>query len=309
MTNRIRMKLTALVASVALGGGVLMALAACATPGGLMTGAQGQASALTLLVLTGQDGDHDWDANSTRLIENLRAWGITDVERQAMRSDGDWSGWTGNYADYDAVVFAYYTANAPAQPIQDLADYVASGGSLVVVHSALAGLNGHEAFDEMIGIGWRGGNYGRSLHLDDAGQPIIREAGDGRGAAHPPLMDFAVRTRDADHPIMRGIPPAWTQANDELYFFLRGPARGMHVLATAQPPHGEHAPMLWTRNHGEGRVFVTTLGHHIPSIESLGFMTTLVRGIEWAATGDVTVAVPTNLRGGDLPIREAPRFE
>jgi type 1 glutamine amidotransferase len=115
--------------------------------------------------------------------------------------------------------------------------------------------------------------------------------------------------RDREHPIMRGLPEVWMQAHDELYYHLRGPIGEMHVLATAQPPNGEHAPILWTMQHGDGRVFVTTLGHHIPSVESLGFMTTLVRGMEWAATGQVTIPVPANFPGAYTPVREAPVFE
>jgi uncharacterized protein len=271
--------------------------------------AHSQAPPMRVLVLTGQDNAHDWDANSSRIIENLAGWGIRDVERQAMRSDEDWRNWTGDYSAYDLVVLMYYTANAPTEPIQALADHVAGGGSIVVVHSALAGLTGHEAFDRMIGVGWRGADYGSSLAFGDTGERIVRAPGEGRGASHPPLMDFTVHARDREHPIMQGIPDVWMQAHDELYYHLRGPVGEMHVLATSQPPNGDHAPILWTIRHGDGRVFVTTLGHHLPSVESLGFMTTLVRGMEWAATGQVTTPVPANFPGADAPVREAPVFE
>jgi uncharacterized protein len=267
------------------------------------------ARSMNVLVLTGEDNAHNWDANSSLIIQNWEQWGITNVERQAMRTSEEWLQWRGNYADYDAVVLMYYTADAPAQPIEALASYVAGGGALVVVHSALAGLSGHQAFDQMIGVGWRGANYGSSLAFDEAGEPIRRAPGEGRGAAHPPLMDFPVQTRVAAHPVMRGLPATWMQANDELYFNLRGPIGEMEVLATARVPNGEHAPMIWTKRHGQGRVFVTALGHHEPSIRSLGFMTTLVRGLEWAVTGEVTRPVPRNFPGATAPVLAAPEFE
>jgi type 1 glutamine amidotransferase len=60
-------------------------------------------------------------------------------------------------------------------------------------------------------------------------------------------------------------------------------------------------------SYGKGRVFHTTLGHvgrkeSAPpaSIRCAGFITTLQRGAEWAATGTVTQALP-----GDLPGAEA----
>lgn len=277
---------------------------------GVPVGADAQLSeTMRVLVLTGEDNAHDWDANSTRIMEHWADWGLTTVERQAMRTESAWAEWDGDYSDYDAVVFMYYTAGAPAGPIQALADYVAGGGALVVVHSALAGLNGHEAFDELIGVGWRGGQYGSSLSFSESGERVVRAPGDGRGAAHPPLGDFQVHTHDPEHPVVHGLPNTWMQAHDELYYSLRGPVGDMHVIATAVAPNGEHAPMLWTKSHGEGRVLVTALGHHLPSIDSVGFMTTLTRGVEWVVTGTVSTPVPANFPGSDQPVLGAPAFE
>ena len=62
-------------------------------------------------------------------------------------------------------------------------------------------------------------------------------------------------------------------------------------------PHNE--PMLFTVSYGKGRVFQTTLGHigakddsTVLSARNVGFITTLQRGVEWAATGDVTQSIP-----------------
>jgi uncharacterized protein len=277
--------------------------------GAAWTGAAAQStSSLRVLALTGQDGDHDWEANSSRVLENWGHWGVGEVELRVMAGDEDWVARSGDFADFDAIVFMYYTANAPVEPIQRLADYVSGGGGLVVVHSALAGLSGRQPFDGLIGAGWRGADYGSTLSFSEAGERIVRAPGDGRGAAHPPLMEFQVHTHGADHPITDGLPRAWMQANDELYYSLRGPLGEMNVLATARAPNGEYAPILWTRSHGQGRVFVTTLGHHLPSIDSVGFMTTLTRGLEWAATGEVTSAVPGNFPGGDQSVTGDPHF-
>ena len=46
--------------------------------------------------------------------------------------------------------------------------------------------------------------------------------------------------------------------------------------------------------YGKGRVFHTTLGHSVESMEDAGFVATLDRGVEWAATGRVTQEVPAN---------------
>jgi type 1 glutamine amidotransferase len=41
--------------------------------------------------------------------------------------------------------------------------------------------------------------------------------------------------------------------------------------------------MLWTVNYGNGRVFMTALGHDPAAIGSGGFVVTLSRGAEWRA--------------------------
>jgi type 1 glutamine amidotransferase len=45
-------------------------------------------------------------------------------------------------------------------------------------------------------------------------------------------------------------------------------------------------------SYGKGRIFHTTLGHDINGMSCVGFVTTLQRGAEWAATGAVTQQVP-----------------
>jgi type 1 glutamine amidotransferase len=43
---------------------------------------------------------------------------------------------------------------------------------------------------------------------------------------------------------------------------------------------------------GKGRIFHTTMGHDVAALSCVGFITTLQRGTEWAATGKVTQKVP-----------------
>jgi type 1 glutamine amidotransferase len=96
---------------------------------------------------------------------------------------------------------------------------------------------------------------------------------------------------------MKGLPTAWMHAGDELYAHLRGPGENMTVLATAysDPKNngsGRDEPALLVVGYGSGRVFHTTWGHDMVALSCVGFLTTLQRGTEWAATGRVTQKVP-----------------
>jgi type 1 glutamine amidotransferase len=78
----------------------------------------------------------------------------------------------------------------------------------------------------------------------------------------------------------------------------------MTVLATAysDPANkgtGRDEPMLMVLSFGKGRVFHTTMGHDIPALACVGFITTFQRGAEWAATGKVTQKIPANFPTAD----------
>jgi type 1 glutamine amidotransferase len=123
----------------------------------------------------------------------------------------------------------------------------------------------------------------------------------GRGGSHGKQHDFLMITRAPEHPIMRGLPTKWMHAKDELYDRLRGPAKDLIILASAysakeQNGSGEDEPLLMARTYGKGRVFHTALGHNngpdLTAQNCVGFIVTLQRGTEWAASGKVTQKIP-----------------
>ena len=262
------------------------------------------------LVITGAApyGYHPWKSNIELLKPRLRAFGFDNIDYLIAKGLEDWRKWQGDFDDYDAVVIIYYWSQAPERKLESLDRYVRGGGGLVVAHSALAGFWRQDLFDAWTGLAYRerADDYGQSLVFDASGERVVRGPGEGRGSGHRPIAPFQIHTRRPDHPIMQGLPPVWMQASDELYYSLRGPHTNVNVLATARTPDGLHHPQAWTRSHGAGRIFCLTPGHHEPGVSSVGFATLLARGIEWAATGDVTLPVPVNFPTEEEPVTEVP---
>jgi type 1 glutamine amidotransferase len=132
--------------------------------------------------------------------------------------------------------------------------------------------------------------------------------GKDEGSGHRYTGPFQVVVRDEKHPVTKGMPREWLHARDELYDNMRGPIQNIHLLATAYSKGTKaHEPMIWTISYGKGRVFHTPMGHDVNGMRCIGFVTTLRRGTEWAATGKVTLPVPSNFptadKGSALPAK------
>jgi type 1 glutamine amidotransferase len=163
-------------------------------------------------------------------------------------------------------------------------------------------------YNKMIGLGgWGGRNekHGPYVYYTNEGE-LVRDHSPGNAGAHGPQHNIPIMVRVPDHPITKGLPAMWMTAKDECYAKLRGPGENMVILATGKDMSGKaptdrHEPMLMVLTYGKGRIFHTTLGHDDYSCEGVDFITTLLRGVEWAATGNVTIPVPD-----DFPTAEGP---
>ncbi|MEX2186484.1 MAG: ThuA domain-containing protein [Pirellulales bacterium] len=256
------------------------------------------------LIVDGQN-NHNWKSTTPLLKHTLEESGLFAVDVSTSPAGKDLSSWHPKFADYRVVVSNYNGADWPADVQKSFVEYVKGGGGLVIVHAANNSFGDWKEYNEIIGLGgWGGRNEKSGPYVYYKDDKLVRDDAKGGGGSHGSQHEFQVIVRNGDHPITRGMPAVWLHAKDELYDRLRGPAENMTVLATAwsdpkQGGRGAHEPMIFTVTYGKGRVFHTPMGHADYSMRCVGFITTLQRGTEWAATGDVTQKIPEDFPSKD----------
>jgi len=257
------------------------------------------------LIVDGQNG-HKWAETTPVLKKVLEETGLFTVDVATSPPKGeDMSGFKPNFAAYDVVISNYQGDSWPEETNNALVQYVKGGGGLVIYHFACAAFPNWKEYNEMIGLGgWGGRNENAGPYVRWRDGQIVRDTSPGRGGGHGPMQPFQIVIREPNHPITKGLPEAFMHGPDELYGWLRGPANNLTVLATAFAPKelggaGEHEPLLFTVKYGEGRVFQNALGHTAKELASVAFIVTFQRGVEWAATGEVTQKVPDDFPTAD----------
>lgn len=217
-----------------------------------------------VLIVTGFDvGSHKWE-ESARLNQAIL--------QKSDRFDVDISSDKEVFAspklrDYDVLVlnFGFWNEPDPSDEAKaGLLNYVKAGGGVVALHFACSSFQDWKDYHDLLGRVWVKGVGG-----------------------HGPYGEFTVNVKSADHPVTKGLKDFKTE--DELYSKLSGDAE-IQVLATADSDwSGKTEPIVFVKSYGKGRVLQNVLGHGVDAKQNPAYQQLLRRGVEWAATGKVTV--------------------
>ncbi len=223
---------------------------------------------MNLLVVSG--GRHPYEESTPILQEFLTAAGlsVTVTEDASLLADSD------GMAAYDALVFN--TLREGDSTLTDaeqnnMKEYVSGGKGFVCIHISGCVPETWPGYSNMTGGGWK---MSKSFH--------------------PPYGRMTVNVTDPDNPGALGISDFET--NDELYMGVDY-EEGNDVYITGTSEDGWHTwrgeemfmpggtfPLGWTRSHGEGKVFVTLLGHDGQSFQTPEFQRIVLNGVDWVTS-------------------------
>lgn len=215
---------------------------------------------ITITLVAGKQdhgpGEHDypaWRQNWKKLLKK--------ADKLTVDTASDWPS-AEQWKRSDVIVLYLWNHDWSSDRYRNLDAYLARGGGVVAIHSALIADKEPEKLAERWGL---------------AAQPRRTKY------RHGPLD--LVFDSQADNGITAGFIE--TPMVDEAYWPMIGDANRVRVVATAIEDD-QSRPMLWTYQPGKGRVFASVLGHYTKTLDDPWFQILMLRGVAWVADVPIT---------------------
>ena len=252
--------------------------------------------------------NHDWRLTTALIRGVLGPTGLFTVDvstAPATATDPGWDAWRPRFGDYDVVIQNCNDIHGGPQwprPVQQtLEEFVRNGGGLYAFHSANNAFAGWTAYEEMVGLLWRGKDDGWALRVAADGSTIERiPPGEGSGTGHGARTTRLVTTLgDAPHP-RRNAQVLADPGPGSLHLCARTRPKRHGAVVCGGPVHGGQWPIEWTVAYGSGRVYSSTMGHvwagdvQPASLRCVDEQTLLIRALQWLARRPVTWPVPAD---------------
>jgi type 1 glutamine amidotransferase len=199
---------------------------------------------------------------------------------------------------YDVVMF-YTTGDLPIAEADK--EYFFNewlkkkGHGFVGFHSALDTYHNYKPYWDMIGGTFDG-------HPWNAGELVT------------------ISVHDTTHPAMKPFGSEF-QIKDEIYWYKNWQPEKVHVLMSLNlekcqtkgakkndQPDIRHVPVSWVKNYGDGKVFVTNLGHNESTWVDKRFLDHVTGGLKWILNqepGDATPNPEVSKREEEKALKDA----
>jgi type 1 glutamine amidotransferase len=225
---------------------------------------------IRVLVLSGQS-NHDWKSTTPKLVAILQSGGRFEVDicnTPGSLTAADLASCDVILSNWNAFGLDPAASAWPAATRKAYLDFVRRGKGHVVVHAGSASFADWPEYLELTLATWQLGQ-----------------------SSHGPNHEFPVRMEGVRHPVTEGLAPFTTF--DELWN-APGLADRAEVLASSysaldQGGTGRWEPAILAGRYGQGRSLTILLGHDVAALDNAGFRTILLRAVEWAATGKVSM--------------------